>query len=113
MAVEKLAGKTNLVATKVLASPQGIPPFYRFAEIHFPSIEALEACAGSAEAKETLAHADTHLDLVQSHMEDDEAQSAAPRPPSPALARCLRAAREVGQTRESPPPVRALVDAQG
>ena len=57
MAVEKLAGKTKLVATKVLASPQGIPPFYRIAEIHFPSIEALEACAGSAGAKETLAHA--------------------------------------------------------
>jgi uncharacterized protein (TIGR02118 family) len=57
MAVEKLAGKTKLVATKVLASPQGIPPFYRIVEIHFPSIEALEACAGSARAKETLAHA--------------------------------------------------------
>ena len=57
MAVEKLAGKTKLVATKVLASPQGIPPFYRIAEIHFPSIEALEACAGSPGAKETLAHA--------------------------------------------------------
>jgi uncharacterized protein (TIGR02118 family) len=51
MAVEKLVGKTKLVATKVLASPQGIPPFYRIAEIHFPSIEALEACTGSAMAK--------------------------------------------------------------
>lgn len=59
MAVEKLAGKTKLVATKVLASPQGIPPFYRIAEIHFPSIEALETCAASAGAKETLAHAVT------------------------------------------------------
>ena len=35
----------------------GDPTFYRIAEIHFPSIEALEACAGSAGAKETLAHA--------------------------------------------------------
>jgi hypothetical protein len=33
-----------------------VPPFYRIVEIHFPSIEALEACAGSAGAKETLAH---------------------------------------------------------
>lgn len=51
MAVEKLVGKTKLVATKVLASPQGIPPFYRIAEIHFPSIETLEACTGSAMVK--------------------------------------------------------------
>ena len=57
MAVEKLAGKTKFVATKVLASPQGTPPFYRVAEIHFPSKEALEACAASEGGKETLAHA--------------------------------------------------------
>ena len=57
MAVAKLGGKTKFVATKVLASPQGTPPFYRIAEIHFPSMEALEACAASAGEKETLAHA--------------------------------------------------------
>ena len=57
MAVAKLSGKTRFVATKVLASPQGTLPFYRIAEIHFPSMEALEACAASAGAKETLAHA--------------------------------------------------------
>lgn len=57
MAVAKLGGKTKFVATKVLASPQGTPPFYRIAEIHFPSMEALEACAASEGAKETLAHA--------------------------------------------------------
>ena len=45
MAVEKLAGKTKLVATKVIGSPQGTPPFYRIAEVHFPSMEALQACA--------------------------------------------------------------------
>jgi len=39
MAVEKLAGKTKLVATRVLSSPNGKPPFHRIAEIHFPSIE--------------------------------------------------------------------------
>ena len=43
IAVEKLAGKTKLVATRVLGSPNGKPPFHRIAEIHFPSMEALEA----------------------------------------------------------------------
>ena len=57
MAVEKLVGKTKFVATKVTGSPQGTPPFYRMAEIHFPSMEALQACAASEGAKETLAHA--------------------------------------------------------
>ena len=57
MAVEKLVGKTKFVATKVVGSPQGTPPFYRIAEIHFPSMQALEACAASESAKETLAHA--------------------------------------------------------
>jgi uncharacterized protein (TIGR02118 family) len=57
MAVEKLAGKTKFVATKVLDSPQGTPRFYRIAEVHFPSIEALQACAASEGGKETLAHA--------------------------------------------------------
>ncbi len=57
MAVKKLEGKTKIVATKVQASPQGKPSFYRIAEIHFPSLEALQACAASAGGKETLAHA--------------------------------------------------------
>jgi uncharacterized protein (TIGR02118 family) len=57
MAVEKLTGKTKFVATKVTGSPQGIPPFHRIAEIHFRSMEALQTCAASEGAKETLAHA--------------------------------------------------------
>jgi|SRR3990172_869699 len=57
MAVEKMTGKTKFVATKVLDSPQGTPPFYRIAEIHFPTMEALQTCAASEGAKETLAHA--------------------------------------------------------
>jgi uncharacterized protein (TIGR02118 family) len=57
MAVEKLEGKTKLVASKVLGSPQGDPPFYRIAEVHFPSMEALQACAASEGGKETLGHA--------------------------------------------------------
>jgi len=59
MAVEKLKGKNKFVATKVLGAPAGTSPFYRIAEVHFPSMEALQACAASPGGKETLAHAAT------------------------------------------------------
>src|SRR5260370_31967728 len=57
LAVARLAGKTKMVASKVLGSPQGTPLFYRVAEVYFPSMQALEACAASAGGQETLAHA--------------------------------------------------------
>jgi hypothetical protein len=57
MAVEKLAGKTKIVASEIVASPKGTPPFHRMAEIHFPSMEALQACATSDGGKQTLANA--------------------------------------------------------
>jgi uncharacterized protein (TIGR02118 family) len=58
MAVAKVAGKTKIVATKVLSSAQGGPaPFHRIAEIHFPSMSALQTCAASEGVKETLANA--------------------------------------------------------
>jgi uncharacterized protein (TIGR02118 family) len=57
LAIAKLQGKTKIVATKILASPQGEPVFYRVAEVHFPSMKVLEACAESAGGKETLANA--------------------------------------------------------
>jgi len=57
LAVAKLAGKTKIVATKVLSSPQGVAPFYRIAEVYFPSMQALEACAASEGGKQTLANA--------------------------------------------------------
>jgi uncharacterized protein (TIGR02118 family) len=57
MAVEKLKGKTKFVATRVVGSPQGTPAFHRIAEAHFPSMDALQACAASDGGKETLAHA--------------------------------------------------------
>jgi uncharacterized protein (TIGR02118 family) len=57
LAVAKLGGKTKMVATKILGSPQGVPPFYRIAEVYFPSMQALEACASSEGGKEALAHA--------------------------------------------------------
>ena len=57
MAVAKLGGKTKIVASKIVGSPQGTPPFHRIAEIHFPSMEALQACAASEGGKQTLANA--------------------------------------------------------
>ncbi len=57
MAVPKLAGKTRIIASKVVASPQGVPAFYRIAEIHFPSMQALQACAASEGGKQTIANA--------------------------------------------------------
>src|SRR5258708_39426289 len=57
MAIANLHGKTKIVATKVLPSPQGENPFYRVAEVHFPSMEALQKCAESAGGQQTLAKA--------------------------------------------------------
>jgi uncharacterized protein (TIGR02118 family) len=57
LAVAKLGGKTKIVATKIVGSPQGVPPFYRIAEVYFPSMQPLEACAASDGGKEALAHA--------------------------------------------------------
>jgi len=58
LAKEKIKGMTKFVATKVLGTPDGqTPPFYRIAELHFPSIEALKASAESAGAQEAVAHA--------------------------------------------------------
>ena len=57
LAVAKLGGKTKIVATKILNSPQGLPPFHRITEVYFPSIQALKACAASEGGKETLANA--------------------------------------------------------
>ena len=43
--------------TRIRGSPQGVPPFYVIAEVHFPTIEDLQNCAASDGGKETLAHA--------------------------------------------------------
>src|SRR5260370_11825972 len=57
LAVAKLGGKTKMVATKVLGSPQGAPRFYRIAEVYFPSMQAWEACAASEGGKVARSHA--------------------------------------------------------
>ena len=57
LAVARRAGKSKMVATKALASPQGTPSFYRLAAVYSPSMQALEECAASDGGKEALAHA--------------------------------------------------------
>src|SRR5262249_3653206 len=58
IAREKIKGVTKFVATKLLAAPDGSkPPFYRIAELHFPSIEVLQSSASSPGGQEAVAHA--------------------------------------------------------
>ena len=58
MILDKLVGKTRFVATKVAGTLNGTRPlFYRIAEVHFPSLQMLQACAQSDGGRETLAHA--------------------------------------------------------
>ena len=58
LAKEKIKGLTKFVATKVVGTPDGrTAAFYRIAELHFPTIEALKESASSAEAQEVVAHA--------------------------------------------------------
>jgi uncharacterized protein (TIGR02118 family) len=58
LAKEKIKGVTKFVATKAVGTPDGRPaPFYRIAELYFPSIEALKEAASSAGGQEAVAHA--------------------------------------------------------
>lgn len=53
-----MKGITKFVATKVVGTADGSPaPFYRIAELHFPSLEALQECASSSAAQAVVAHA--------------------------------------------------------
>jgi len=55
---DTMKGITKFVATKIVGTADGsAPPFYRMAELHFPSLEALQECASSASAQEAVAHA--------------------------------------------------------
>lgn len=57
MIAQKLARCTKAVYTRVLMSPQGASPFCRIAELHYPSMEALQADFATPEAQELGAHA--------------------------------------------------------
>ena len=55
---ENFKGLRKFIASKVVGTADGSPaPFHRIAELHFPSMEALQAAAASAVAQEVIAHA--------------------------------------------------------
>lgn len=55
---ENFKGIKKFVASKVVGTADGsVAPFYRIAELHFPSMEALQAAAASASAQKVVAHA--------------------------------------------------------
>lgn len=51
------AGATKAVLSKTSGSATGAPAFHRIAEIHFPSMATLQACAESKRGQDALAHA--------------------------------------------------------
>jgi uncharacterized protein (TIGR02118 family) len=55
---QNFKGIKKFVASKVVGTPDGSPPLYhRVAELHFPSLEALQAAAASPSAQKVVAHA--------------------------------------------------------
>jgi hypothetical protein len=55
---QNLRGRQKFVASKVVGTPDGsAAPFYRAAELHFPSMEALQAAAASPSAQKVVGHA--------------------------------------------------------
>jgi uncharacterized protein (TIGR02118 family) len=55
---QNFKGLKKFVASKVVGTPDGTPaPFSRVAELHFPSLDALRAAAGSPSAQKVVAHA--------------------------------------------------------
>lgn len=51
-------GLTKFVATKITGTADGSPaPFARIAELHFPSLQALQAAASGEPARRTVEHA--------------------------------------------------------
>lgn len=51
------AGATKVVLTKISGAASGKSPFHRMAEIHFSSLEDLNACAASGDGKKAVDHA--------------------------------------------------------
>jgi uncharacterized protein (TIGR02118 family) len=56
---KKLPDQTKIVATQVTGCLTGTQSVHRIAEIHFPSFQALNACAASRAGQETIAHAES------------------------------------------------------
>ena len=55
---QNFRGITKFVAAKILGTADGSPaPFHRIAELHFPSLEALQSAAASSAALQAVTHA--------------------------------------------------------
>ncbi len=58
VSAEKMKGLTKFVATKVVGTPTGeAAPFYRMAELHFSSMQALQECAQAEHTRRAVEHA--------------------------------------------------------
>jgi len=55
--VDRIDGLRKFVAAKVVGSPMGVPQFHRIAELHFDSVEALQAAMSSPGGQAAGAHA--------------------------------------------------------
>ena len=53
----RLAGALSVVSKRVAEAPGNSPGYYAISDVTFPSLAALQECAGSARGKEALAHA--------------------------------------------------------
>jgi uncharacterized protein (TIGR02118 family) len=53
----RLAGALGVVSKRVAATPVGSPRYYAISDVTFPTLDALQQCAGSAGGKEALQHA--------------------------------------------------------
>jgi uncharacterized protein (TIGR02118 family) len=55
---QNFKGLQKFVASRVVGTADGTAtPFYRLAELHFPSMQALQAAASSVSAQQVVAHA--------------------------------------------------------
>jgi uncharacterized protein (TIGR02118 family) len=55
---QNFSGLKKFIASKVVGTADGsAAPFYRVAELHFPSMEVLQAAAASPSAQRAVAHA--------------------------------------------------------
>lgn len=55
---QSFKGITKFTASRIVGTPDGsAPPFHRIAELHFPSLAALQAAAASPSAQQAVAHA--------------------------------------------------------
>jgi uncharacterized protein (TIGR02118 family) len=54
----KMPGLVRFVATRFVGTPTGdAPPYHRMAELHFPSLQALQDCVRTEGAQKAVQHA--------------------------------------------------------